>query len=268
MTTRKTSRARAIADVTKGTILASVEIAAAPERVFRALTSPEEIVRWWGSEELYKTTRWTSEFKVGGAWRAEGKGSDGAPFAVVGKYLEIDPPRKIVQTWQPDFDDNQVTTITYLLEPTDVGTRVTLRHEGFADRAQSCRNHAFGWENVLDWLAGFATPPSAATPSAATTDKYFLCRLLAPRPTFVMDMNDAERAVMQEHALYWRAAMAAGNVVVFGPVGDPQGPWGMGVVRGADEAAVRAWTAKDPAILSGHGFRTEVLPLLQVVLPS
>jgi uncharacterized protein YndB with AHSA1/START domain len=263
MTTRKNSPARAIADVTNGTILASVEIAVPPERVFRALTSPEEIVRWWGSEELYKTTRWTSDFKVGGAWRAEGQGSDGVAFAVVGKYLEIDPPRKIVQTWQPDFDDNQLTTITYLLEPIDAGTRVTLRHEGFADRAQSCRNHAFGWENVLDWLSGFVTPPSVAA-----ADKFFLCRLHAPRPTFVMDMTDEERAVMQEHGLYWRAAMAAGNVVVFGPVGDPQGPWGMGVVRAVDEAALRAWADKDPAILSGRGFRTEILPMLQVILPN
>ena len=263
MTSRKKSPARAIADVTYGTILANVEIAAPPERVFRALTSPEEIVRWWGSEELYKTTKWTSDFRVGGEWCAEGQGSDGSKFTVAGKYLEIDPPRKIVQTWQPDFDDNQVTTITYVLEPIDAGTRVTLRHDGFATRAQSCRNHAIGWENVLNWLSGFVAPPSAAA-----ADKYFLCRLLAPCPTFAMDMNEDERAVMQSHALYWRAAMAEGNIVVFGPVGDPQGPWGMGVVRAADEAAVRAWTSKDPAILSGRGFRAEILRMLQAVLPS
>jgi uncharacterized protein YndB with AHSA1/START domain/uncharacterized protein YciI len=263
MTTRKKSPARAIADVASGTILASVEIAAAPDRVFRALTSPEEIVRWWGSEELYKTTSWTSDFKVGGAWRAEGMGSDGRKFAVVGKYLEIDPPKKIVQTWQPDFDDNQVTTITYLLEPIEQGTRVVLRHEGFAARADSCRGHGVGWERVLDWLSGFVAPPSAAA-----ADRYFLCRLLPPRPTFAMDMNEEERAVMGAHAMYWRAAMEAGNVVVFGPVGDPQGPWGLGVVKAADEAAVRAWTEKDPAILSGRGFKTEILPMLQAVLPS
>lgn len=265
MTTRKNSPARAIADVTQGTILASVEIAAAPERVFRALTSPEEIVRWWGSEELYKTTSWTSDFKVGGAWRAEGKGSDGAPFVVVGKYLEIDPPRKLVQTWQPDFDDNQVTTITYQLEAIEAGTRVTLRHEGFGMRADSCRGHAQGWERVLDWLAGCVAPPP---PSAAAESKYFLVRLLAPRPTFAFDMNDEERAVMGQHAQHWAAALAAGSVVVFGPVGDPKGPWGMGVVRGKDEAAVRAWTDKDPAVVSGRGFSVEILQMMQAILPG
>ena len=35
--------ARAVADVSDGTILAKVEIAAAAERVYRALTSPDEI---------------------------------------------------------------------------------------------------------------------------------------------------------------------------------------------------------------------------------
>jgi uncharacterized protein YndB with AHSA1/START domain len=41
--------ARALADVNGGIILAEVEIAAPPERVFRALTQSDEIVRWWGS---------------------------------------------------------------------------------------------------------------------------------------------------------------------------------------------------------------------------
>lgn len=263
MMTRKKSPARSIADVTSGTILASVEISAAPERVFRALTSPEEIVRWWGSPELYTTTSWTADFKVGGAWRAEGVGSDGLKFVVVGKYLEIDPPRRIVQTWQPDFDDNQVTTITYVLEPIESGTRVVLRHEGFGARADSCRNHGQGWERVLDWLQAFA-----ASPPAASAERFFLLRLIAPRPSFALDMNEEERAVMGAHLVYWRASMAEGNVVVFGPVGDPQGPWGMGVVKAADEAAVRAWADNDPAILSGRGFRTEILPMLQAVLPG
>ncbi len=38
--------ARAIADAGSGMILATVEIAASPERVFHALTTPDEIVHW------------------------------------------------------------------------------------------------------------------------------------------------------------------------------------------------------------------------------
>jgi uncharacterized protein YndB with AHSA1/START domain len=261
MTARKKKiPARAIADVTSGTILATVEIAAQPERVFRALTSPDEIVRWWGSEEMYKTISWTPEFRVGGKWRSEGRDAGGDTFAIEGEYLEIAPPRKLVQTWKPDFDAGHETTLTYLLEPTETGTRVTLRHEGFADREQSLKSHAFGWEFVLNWLGDFAAPPAAVT-----DEKYFFCRLLPPRPTFAMDMNAEERAVMQEHALYWRGMLAAGSALVFGPVGDPKGPWGLGILRAADEAAAHALQAKDPVILSGRGFSYELMPMMQLV---
>jgi uncharacterized protein YndB with AHSA1/START domain/uncharacterized protein YciI len=263
MTTRKKSPARAIADVTSGTILATVEIEAQPERVFRALTSPEEILRWWGSEESYKTTKWDAEFRVGGSWRAEGRGSDGLPYVVEGQYLEIDPARKIVQTWKPDFDAGHVSTLTYVLEPIESGTRVTLRHEGFQGRADSCRSHSSGWELVFNWLRDFAAPPTAAT-----ADKYFFCRLIPPRPSFAMDMNADERAVMASHAQYWHGLSKAGSALVFGPVGDPQGPWGLGIVRAADEAAAHALEASDPAILSGRGFRCELLPMLQAVVAN
>jgi len=145
--------ARAIADVANGILLAQVEIKASPERVFRALTT-NEVTAWWGSAETYRTTRWTSDFRVGGSWLAEGIGQDGAPFSVGGEYLEIDPPRRLVQTWRAGWDGSFPTTLTYRLEPIEGGTRLTLRHEGFGERAESCTRHAVGWERVLGWLNG------------------------------------------------------------------------------------------------------------------
>jgi uncharacterized protein YciI len=52
-----------------------------------------------------------------------------------------------------------------------------------------------------------------------------------------------------------------GTAIVFGPVADPKGAWGVGIVRAADEAAVHALEASDPAIQSKRGFRYEVLPM-------
>ncbi|TIT59516.1 MAG: ATPase, partial [Mesorhizobium sp.] len=46
-------RPRAIADVSSGTILATVTIAVPPERVFHALTAEDQIPLWWGSDEQY-----------------------------------------------------------------------------------------------------------------------------------------------------------------------------------------------------------------------
>ncbi len=150
-----TRSARSIADIERGVILARVEIAAPPERVFRALTSADEITRWWGSCETYKTEKWASDFRVGGAWKAEGHGVDGMAFSVSGVFLEIVPPHKVVQTWKPDWDGGHETTLTYHLVATDAGTRLTIRHEGFIGRAQSCEQHTAGWETVLGWLAQY-----------------------------------------------------------------------------------------------------------------
>jgi uncharacterized protein YndB with AHSA1/START domain len=150
------SGARAVADVSRGSIVASVEIAAPIERVFAALTS-DEITRWWGSDDSYRTTGWQADLRVHGAWRATGKGADGSAFSVGGEYLEIDPPRLITQTWKPDWDAGLATTLSYRLEPIDGGTRVTVHHDGFGERADSCRSHAEGWERVLDWLRAYVS---------------------------------------------------------------------------------------------------------------
>ncbi|MET0389376.1 MAG: SRPBCC domain-containing protein [Polyangiales bacterium] len=258
----RTRQARAIADVTAGTILASVDIAAPPERVFRAISSPEELVRWWGSDEMYRTTKWDADFRVDGRWRSEGVGADGVPFSVEGEYLEIDPPRKLVQTWRPEWDGGHTTTLTYLLEVIDSGTRLTVRHEGFGANTESCRSHASGWEFVLGWLQGFAEP----APEAAA-DSFFLFRLLPPRPSFALDMNEQEKALMQQHGAHWQARLQAGGVVVFGPVADPTGPWGLGILRAKDRAEVEAFGDSDPTIRSGTGFRYEILPLITAILP-
>src|SRR5919109_1773856 len=168
-------QARAITDVSAGLILATVTIAATPDRVFHALTDPAELPRWWGSDELYRTTSHVADVRPGGKWRSEGKGSDGEPFAVEGEYLEVDPPRRLVMTWKPGWDEGNVTTVTYLLEAAANGTKLTLRHEGFGDRAQSCSNHASGWPRVFDWLRAYLEPQPAL--------QVFHCRLIPPRPT-------------------------------------------------------------------------------------
>jgi uncharacterized protein YndB with AHSA1/START domain len=152
----------AVADFARGTIVATVEIAASAERVFRALSS-DEVARWWGSGDTYRVTKWTADFRRGGSWRTEGVGKDGRPFSVGGEIVEIDRPRKLVQTWQPDWDDRAVTTVSYELEDVPGGTRLTVRHEGFQGRPDSCRDHASGWERVLGWLRAYVASPTPQT---------------------------------------------------------------------------------------------------------
>ena len=76
-------------------------------------------------------------------------------------------------------------------------------------------------------------------------------RLKAPRPTFAFDMTDEEREIMSRHAAHWQPYVDSGRMVIFGPVLDNTGSWGLGVVEAEDEDELRAFAARDPAVTSG-----------------
>lgn len=78
--------------------------------------------------------------------------------------------------------------------------------------------------------------------------KHYSVKLIPSRPTFAMDMTDDERAIMNEHGLYWRSKMAQGLVVVFGPVLDPKGVYGLGIISAENDKQVHAFMAADPAV--------------------
>lgn len=248
--------ARAIADVTSGTILAQVEIAAPIERVFAALTRGDEIVKWWGAEQPYRTTEWTSDLRAGGAWLSRGVASDGTPFDVGGEFITVDPPREVKFTWKPSWEAGSVSTVSYRLEPIDGGTRLVLRHDGLTDPA-SCRNHTNGWERILGWLTGHLVAPAQPT--------YVMARLVPSRPDFAMTMTPAEREVMGRHVAYCKSLLDQGKGVLFGPVGDPQGPWGCGVLMVANVAEAQTLLAADPAVTSNIGARYEIMPFLNIM---
>ena len=66
---------------------------------------------------------------------------------------------------------------------------------------------------------------------------------------------------MERHAAYWEPFIASGQMVIFGPVLDTTGSWGLGVVEAEDEDELRAFAAGDPAVTTGTA-RLEVGELL------
>lgn len=79
----------------------------------------------------------------------------------------------------------------------------------------------------------------------------FVFRLKAPRPTFALDMTDEEREIMGRHAAHWQPLVEAGQMVIFGPVLDSTGSWGLGVVEADDEEELRSFAAQDPVVTTG-----------------
>jgi len=64
-------------------------------------------------------------------------------------------------------------------------------------------------------------------------------------------MSDEEREMMSRHAAYWHSYIDSGQMVVFGPVLDDTGSWGLGVIEAEDEDELRAFAARDPVVTSG-----------------
>ena len=81
----------------------------------------------------------------------------------------------------------------------------------------------------------------------------FVFRLQAPRPNFALDMTDGEREVMARHAAYWQPFIDSGQMVVFGPVLEQTGSWGLGVIEAEDEDELRQFAAADPVVTTGTG---------------
>lgn len=77
--------------------------------------------------------------------------------------------------------------------------------------------------------------------------QFYFLKLTPPRPTFVQDMTDAERDIMQKHVEYFMGLMAKGIVHGFGPVLDPSGPYGVGIIEVESEAEKDAIIANDPS---------------------
>jgi uncharacterized protein YndB with AHSA1/START domain len=149
-------------------VLAEIFIAAPPERVFEALTDPQQMQEWWGEKGLYRVTENKCDLRPGGKWSTAGVSVNGEPFQVDGEYVEIDRPRLLVYTWNPSFAHKLKTTVRCELEPRDVhglhhqgphrvgtGTLVKIRQEGFAGNIQQAQGHSQGWMKVLGWMQAY-----------------------------------------------------------------------------------------------------------------
>ena len=75
----------------------------APRRlVWKVMTEPEHIARWWGPRSV-RTTVARHDFRVGGAWRYEHHMADGTVYAFKGEFREIVPDERLVMNRHPEI---------------------------------------------------------------------------------------------------------------------------------------------------------------------
>jgi uncharacterized protein YndB with AHSA1/START domain len=103
------------------------ELAAPPELVWRALTDPTLLARWWGPTGFHTETH-SHELRVGGSWRLTMVGPDGHRYANHAVFEVIEPQARLVLRYvdEPGVEPAQHVT-TLQLEPLDGGrTRFSL----------------------------------------------------------------------------------------------------------------------------------------------
>lgn len=115
-------------------------LAAPPERVFRAWTTPREVERWIAPNPDMPTTA-ELDVREGGSYTITM-----GPYVVRGRYTEIAPNEKLAFTWKWDGAEDpreMLVTITFERRP-DGGTNMRLHHENLPTTEQR-DNHATGW---------------------------------------------------------------------------------------------------------------------------
>jgi uncharacterized protein YndB with AHSA1/START domain len=122
--------------------------------VFDTWTSAELLRRWWPAGADWDTPIAEVDPRVGGELRLVMRSPKGDEFGGSGRYLEIDPPKRLVFTWSWDghegHEGTQLVEVE-LRELQDGKTTVILTNRGLGDE-ESRRAHREGWEASFDNL--------------------------------------------------------------------------------------------------------------------
>lgn len=125
------------------------ELPASQERVWRALTTAEELHGWYWPPRLAPVVE--TDPREGGRFRIA---SEVAGMAASGSYTILRSPELVAFTWQWDGEDAE-STVRVELSSKAAGTELVLTHSGLAESEIS--NHRQGWSDCLDrlpeWLA-------------------------------------------------------------------------------------------------------------------
>ena len=118
-----------------------------PEKLWEALTKPEFTRRYWAG------THHDTSFKPGSDWQLitpDGRVADS------GKIIEIDPPRKLVVSWQhqilPDLTAEGHSRCTLELEPAGEAVKLTVTHEIDRENSRLIGAVGMGWPGIFSSL--------------------------------------------------------------------------------------------------------------------
>jgi uncharacterized protein YndB with AHSA1/START domain len=136
---------------------------AAPARVWRAWSNPEQKLRWFGPRVLEKPEH-EFEFRVGGSERMTVRAPDGALYTFAARYQDIVEGERFIHTYEMYRDEQRisVSVATVEFKPAGAGTKLTLTEQGvFLDGLDSPAEREHGTGELLDTLAIHLRSPNA-----------------------------------------------------------------------------------------------------------
>jgi uncharacterized protein YndB with AHSA1/START domain len=136
-----------------------IDIAAPPSVVFRALTDPKLVNQWFASTQAQIEPRVGGRYTLGWSYQVEERDVKGGPTVI----LEYEQDRRLVLDW-PGWrgDGETIERISFTLEATENGTRLTFVHDGFR-RVLDISDYSYGWVDHLTQLRGVSEANAVAT---------------------------------------------------------------------------------------------------------
>ncbi|MFZ0546848.1 MAG: SRPBCC family protein [Candidatus Promineifilaceae bacterium] len=126
------------------------------DRVWRAITNPEEVSRWFSDKVTMKPDVGS---KINFVWNEFGSAD--------GVVEQFDPPTRFAYRWRATgvsedepLTPNNSTLVTFTLTPTAKGTRLELIESGFASLPEAIREKSYqdntgGWKSELGDLVEY-----------------------------------------------------------------------------------------------------------------
>jgi uncharacterized protein YndB with AHSA1/START domain len=130
----------------------TLELKQPPEKVWKALTTPEGLGTWFGNSAEV-------DLRVGGEVKLIWDSGDAATLMIE----RLEPPHVFGYTWGiyglPESDPRR-NYVEFTLEPTDTGTTLTVVESGFAQLPEDSYHKAFsgnteGWTHELGELVAY-----------------------------------------------------------------------------------------------------------------
>ena len=120
--------------------------------VWRALTDPAELARWWGPKG-FAVPILDFEPELGGSLRIAMQPPEGDRFHLDGEFREVDPPSLLSFTfrWDPPAPDDRETVVTLSIRDRGAQTQVELTQGEFAT-AERLSLHDEGWTESFEKL--------------------------------------------------------------------------------------------------------------------